>query len=244
MSPTAKIASALFVTLLALTQGACMTQPPTIAHVHVGHAITAAHDTPDSEGYFVLTEQRARSAAGLADNAAGPGRTLAQRQSALADLNNVVNDGDTYPMTEAIREAASHVRFAADSDDASANVRAGAEAFETNIDGVLYRNNLINLYVRDALASDSDGEVEQLAGEIRKLASHNVSGEDLDGDGHIGSAPREYGVVQLRRDLDAMVAREDPPYSTVDRWYLFNLVRLPSGEWIFRRLGSDSQGAY
>ena len=44
--------------------------------------------------------------------------------------------------------------------------------------------------------------------------------------------------------LYELVAREDPPYETVDRWYLFNLVRLPSGEWIFRRSGRSASRGY
>jgi hypothetical protein len=234
----------LVIVLLGALQTACVTQPPTIAHVHVGHAITGAHDTPDGQGYFVVTEQRARSAMSLAESAARPDQPMELTQSTLAELNKVVNDGESFPMSVAIRDAASHVRFAADSKDATANLKAAAGDFEANIDGVLYRNNLINLYVRDAISSSTKSEVDQLAGEIRKLVTSNVSGEDLNGNGFIGDSAREYGVAQLRRDLDAMVAREDPPYATVDRWYLFNLIRLPSGEWIFRRSGSGSKNAY
>jgi hypothetical protein len=35
-----------------------------------------------------------------------------------------------------------------------------------------------------------------------------------------------------------MIDREGPDYSTVDTWYLFNLIRLPSGEWIFKKRSS------
>ena len=40
-----------------------------------------------------------------------------------------------------------------------------------------------------------------------------------------------------RAELQAMIARENPPYRTVDEWYLFNLVRLPNGRWVFDKLG-------
>jgi hypothetical protein len=33
-----------------------------------------------------------------------------------------------------------------------------------------------------------------------------------------------------------MIARERPAYRTVDQWYLFNLVRLPNGRWVFDKL--------
>jgi hypothetical protein len=44
-------------------------------------------------------------------------------------------------------------------------------------------------------------------------------------------------LTQLRGQLLAMIARENPPYRTVDEWYLFNLVRLPNGRWVFDKLG-------
>ena len=34
-----------------------------------------------------------------------------------------------------------------------------------------------------------------------------------------------------------MIGRETPHYVTVPQWYLFNLVRLPNGRWVFDKLG-------
>jgi len=45
------------------------------------------------------------------------------------------------------------------------------------------------------------------------------------------------GTVEAGETLEAAVARENPRYVTVDQWYLFNLVRLPSGKWVFDKLG-------
>jgi len=245
MNPAFRQLSTVAIALLAGAQAACVSQQaPTIAHVHVGHSITAAHDTPNREGYFVVAEKRAYAAALLASDAVSPGQTMAQIQATLAELNRAVNDGAEYPLDAAVKAAASHIRFAADSNDASANLRSGASMFEANIDDILYRNNLINLYVIDAVASSSQDEVEQLANEIHKLAVSNQNGEDLNGNGIIGDFARERGIVQLRQDLDAMIARESPAYRTVDSWYLFNLIRLPNGDWIFRRSGSNAGPGY
>ncbi len=49
--------------------------------------------------------------------------------------------------------------------------------------------------------------------------------------------PSEFGLLQLRKELEAVIAREKPPYVTVDQWYLFNLVRLPNGKWVFDKFG-------
>ena len=94
--------------------------------------------------------------------------------------------------------------------------------------------DLITALSRDINRSASLQEAELLAPEIEMLARANLHGEDLDGDGRIGSSPDEYGLLQLRRDIESMIAREDPPYATVSSWYLFNLIRLPDGSWIFR----------
>jgi len=44
-------------------------------------------------------------------------------------------------------------------------------------------------------------------------------------------------LLQLRKELEGIIAREKPPYVTVDQWYLFNLVRLPNGKWVFDKFG-------
>ena len=42
-----------------------------------------------------------------------------------------------------------------------------------------------------------------------------------------------YSLYTFRNDIEEMVAREDPPYETVESFYLFNLVKLPDGQWGF-----------
>ena len=82
---------------------------------------------------------------------------------------------------------------------------------------------------KDVAASKSLKEASVLVGELQKAALANVEGDDSNGTGVKGSVPADYGMAQLRAQLQAMIARENPPYRTVDEWYLFNLVRLPNG---------------
>ena len=49
---------ALALVLSLLGAGGCASRPPTIAHVHIGHAITGVHVTPNQEGYMVTAERR------------------------------------------------------------------------------------------------------------------------------------------------------------------------------------------
>lgn len=244
MLRTKGLAAAALAATAVFGLGGCVTEHPTIAHVHIGHAVTGASDTPDGEGYFLIAERRAQAAkeatAGRFEGADG----VEARKAALRDLNEIINATEGFPLSKAVEAAASHIEYAADSADATQNVRASAAGFKRNTEGVLYRSSLVDMYTKDALAARTPEEIEPLASEIRLLVVAIIDGEDLDGNGVIGDSPREYGVRQLRQALDEMVAREDPPYATVDRWYLLNLIRMPSGEWLFRRSGSRSGPNY
>jgi hypothetical protein len=130
-------------------------------------------------------------------------------------------------------QAANHISFAADSEDASPNVRTEAKLFAKNVGGVVERCDLIALLAKDIAMSKRVEEAKALAAEIDKLALQNLNGIDLNRDGTIGVQANEYGVKQLRMEINDMIAREDPPYRTVEQTYLFNLVRLPNGRWVF-----------
>ncbi len=241
MDTTAGRAGRACAVVLLLVSGGCAHQAPTIAHVHVGHAVTAVNDTPGDVGYLDLAQQHAEKAVVLADSAILPERSLPELQAQIAELNSVVNTEGRYPFTKAVLEAEQHIRYAAeDSPDASENVKAGYRAFAPTVEGVVYRGGLIDRYAVDIAALSDEEEARLLAAEIRDLVYANLNGEDIDGNGVVGNLPREYGITQIRADLNAMVAREDPPYTTVDRWYLFNLIRLPDGEWMFKRGGAGA----
>jgi hypothetical protein len=113
-------------------------------------------------------------------------------------------------------------------------------------------------HILDLRDQETEGHSQRVAGMTREIARvigmegkelvnltrANIYGEDLNGDGVIGGQnPDEYGLEQLAVEIQDMIARENPPYSTVDRWYLFNLVRLEDGKWIFRKNASGKKGA-
>jgi hypothetical protein len=231
-----------------LCLGGCASQPPTIAHTHIGHAMTGWADTPGQKGLFVTAENAAQTALQAATRAAGQGNDLA---AIKADIGAAIratdpgtregSDGKTviqYGVKNALVGAENHIAFAAASRDASENVRNSSEIFKEHAQVVIDRCDLLLALGDEIIASSSPEEAGLLAGELLKLADANINGDDTDGDGVRGSAPEEYGLRQLRTELQAMLDREDPPYRTVDTWYLFNLIRLPSGEWIFRHFTS------
>jgi len=226
------IASAL---LLPFAAG-CVSRPPTVAHVHIGHAITGVHVTPNKEGYLASAERRARETLEFASVATNS-HDLAEIKRNIALAERATDSQDDFGVRESIVMAVNHVTFAATSDDATLNVQKSAPQFAANSTRVIERCDLIALLSKDVQASTSVQEATVSAAEIAKLAQANLSGDDANGDGVAGSVPSEYGLLQLRKELEAMVARENPPYVTVDQWYLFNLVRLPNGKWVFDKFG-------
>jgi hypothetical protein len=222
--------------VLPLATGCVSRRAPTVAHVHIGHAITGVHVTPNKEGYLVTAERRAKETIDYAAKAAAS-RDLAEIKRDIALATQATNADDTFGVKESMVMAVNHITFAATSDDATLNVQKAAPVFAADSARVIERCDLIGLLGKDVQASTSEKEASLLVGEIAKLAQANVSGDDSNGDGVVGSVPSEYGLVQLRKELEDMIAREKPPYVTVDQWYLFNLVRLPNGKWVFDKFG-------
>lgn len=224
----------LLAPLIALGAGGCTSRPPTIAHVHLGHALTGVHVTPGRQGYLLVAEKQAEDVVALAQ-AAARSTDLAQLKAAVAAADNATNSEDEFGLKHSLVMASNHISFAATSPDASPNVQKSAPLFARDILRVVERCELIGLLGKDVQASTSVDEARLLAGEIAALAMANLEGEDANGDGQVDAA--EFGMKQLRATLDGMIARESPPYRTVDQWYLFNLVKLPNGRWVFDQLG-------
>jgi hypothetical protein len=222
--------------ILPFTAGCVSRRPPTVAHVHIGHAITGVHVTPNKEGYLVSAEHRARETIDYTLKAAAS-HDLAEIKRNIALAGQATGSEESFGVKESMVMAVNHVTFAATSDDATLNVQKSAPQFASDSRRVIERCDLIVLLSKDVQTSTSVDEASVSVTEIAKLAQANLSGDDSNGDGVAGSVPSEYGLMQLRKELEAMVARENPPYVTVDEWYLFNLVRLPNGKWVFDKFG-------
>jgi hypothetical protein len=233
-----------FVGLLLLAAGliSCASDAPSVAHVHVGHVISGHKDTPTQEGFFVLAEKKANDALVIVDKMDLENDGQAFLLGNIETIDQILNKDGDYTIARALQESSNHLVFAADSPDSSASLKLGAKKFTISLQGVLSRIDLVNLYVKDAQSASDVEELRQYAEGIRQLVRENVNGVDADGNGTIGNSGEEAGLIQLREVLDEILAAESPTYRTVDRWYLFNLIRLPNGDWIFNR-GKSGKGA-
>lgn len=219
----------------------CTTKAPTIAHTHIGHAITGWIETPGQTGLLITAEQEGATVAANTRQAAAAANLDATRRAvteALHALDPSSAPGGTaglgFGLLPAVRETLSHMAFAAESDDASVNVRTSVPEINKKANSIVSRCNELEVLGRAALASRSAKEAKLLAREMDKLAAGIVD----DGTGVT------YGLAHLRTDIEAMIDREDPRYTTVDTWYLLNLVRLPSGKWIFQQRDPGSTSGY
>ncbi|MHC4269318.1 MAG: hypothetical protein ACYSTS_12720 [Planctomycetota bacterium] len=213
---------------------------PTIAHVHIGHAITGWEYTPDKNGLFQAAEEEANIALSNAEYALRKPNEIGLIKLHVGHVMHAVNPefqkkgaGLGFGLKRALTESVSHIKYAAESDDASENVRNFAKPFARNVEATLERCDLILTLGEEILSTVSLLEATSLAREILNMARANVEGVDTDGNGDIGPDLSEYGLKQLRSQIDAMVSREVPPYRPVAQRYLFGLIRLPTGKWIF-----------
>ncbi len=231
-------ATILLLTFLVLTGCASLInkKPPAIAHIHIGHAMTGWVDTPNRAGLLIIAEQESAIALANAELMGEYARDgdLQNTVKAMQNIANAVNpnkftagDGKGYGLCKATKNAVSHMRFASESPDASVNVlRSTARMFVFANKTIEQCNELETILeyasdIREApVLAGLSTEVVQLVQEIA---------------GGIEGNPNNYGLFELRTDIEAMIAREDPPYKTADSWFLFNLVQLPDGAWGFAK---------
>ena len=212
-----------FMTVLCvLTFAGCTSRPPTIAHVHIGHALTGVHVTPpNQEGYLVTAERRGHEAVEFVQ-AAAASADLAEIKKNVAAAVHATDSEEDFGVKQAIVMAANHITFAATSDDASVNVQRAAPIFATDITRMVERCDLIVLLGKDVAASTAAQEATPSVAELGKLTTANMEGDDSNGDGVVGSAPSEYGLAQLlRKELQASgLHARIRQYQTVPQWYL------------------------
>lgn len=206
---------------------------PSIAHIHIGHAITGWPLAPKKQGLLVVAELASIAAmtnAELMLDAARDGN-IERAQRYLRETAKQVDPGflsdsnsNEYGLRKAAAEAITHLKLASEVDDASPNVQRTIT--QTNIKAIdlVDRSDELLAYIDAGSKATSIDEIEIIAEEIVRSLRAIAGGPDI---------PDNYGLYDFREDIEAMVAREDPPYQTVDSYYLFNLVRLPDGQWGF-----------
>lgn len=213
---------------------------PTIAHVHIGHAVTGWMHAPDKKGLFVTAEEEGQVALNEAKKALEkPDDIKAIKQHVQNTLHAIDPDyvasgaGLGFGLIKALEEASGHITYASKSDDASINVQQFAEKFEQNSIPALERSDLILALGQEILTLQSTEDAFVLAKEIHCYVEAVIYGPEAATKECSSVQATDFGLKQLRAQLDEMIAREVPEYRTVATRYLFGVIKLPSGKWAF-----------
>lgn len=204
--------------------GGCVTvELPTIAHVHVGHAVTAWADTPGQRALFDVALAEAAVAAEHAVYAVDSARDVAAVRLHLGHVLHAVDParepsgpGTGYGLARAIDGCADHLGFAQEARDASASLKAGLPAVVGILQPLRREARAIAALAAEGRASTDAAAAVAYAEEARQRTTR-LAGE----------------LWVARHQLAQLLAAERPAYRVVPRRYLFGVIRLPSGEWIF-----------
>ncbi|MFK7860711.1 MAG: hypothetical protein AB8B64_17965 [Granulosicoccus sp.] len=219
-------------------------EPPSISHIHIGHAITGWPQAPKKQGLLVVAELSAIAAATTGElmlKAARDG-DMERARKFLNETAKSVDPGflsdsnsSEYGLRKAAAEAITHLQLASETDDASANVQRTVTNTTIKASDLIDRSDELLAYLDAGSNAQSVGEMEIIAEEIVRSLKTIAGGPETSG---------SYSLYDFREDIESMVERENPPYQTVESFYLFNLVKLPDGQWGFAsRSSRGSAGA-
>lgn len=204
---------------------------PPIAHIHVGHTLTGWVATPDKKGLITTAEQEAAIMMTSAQKAASA-RSLEEKRRYMANALHAIDPnvqktgpGRGFGLIRALVESIAHVKFAATSPDASANIRQTVPVITGKAQVLASNSNQLKVFAQTAKNASSLAEANTLINEFMRTTAQSSNG---------------YTLKQFKNDIQQMVSRENPPYRTVDSYYLFNLIRLPDGSWGFNSNSDDS----
>ncbi len=217
-----RIVQAIFLTLAACALAGCYTVTrPTIAHVHIGHTTAGWADTPEKVGLLTVAERDAETAAENARKAFQVGRNPDEMKRYVGYVLHAMDPalesggpGSGYGFIRAMEGATDHVRFAADSADASKNLKDSILGLEAAASRIRQGAKVGVAICQEIRRTNKPDDLVSLAEELRSQSDTIV---------------RE--TRAWRGQLQDVIARESPPFSRIERRYLFGLIRLPNGLW-------------
>jgi len=217
-----RIVLAILSTLAACALTGCYTVArPTIAHVHIGHTTAGWSDTPGKAGLLSVAERDADIAAENARKAFQAGRNSDELKRYVGYVLHAMDPalessgpGTGYGFIRAIEGTSDHVRFAADSPDASKNLKDSILGLESSASRIRQGAKVGVAICQEIRRTSKPEDLVSLAEELR---------------GQSDTVARETRAWRVQ--LQDVVARENPPFSTIERRYLFGLIRLPNGLW-------------
>jgi len=184
---------------------------PNMAHVHMGHVLTAWEDTPGGQGFLPTAQAEAEVAAQHAGFAASKPDDLEWMQMHVVHVVNAIDPsvepegpGAGYGVRQAAEGVAKHVQFAAESPGASDNVKLHAGHVGTSAGNVVVWSERVVLLGREVAEAGSAGEAAPIVAEIAEITQVILVGRDADGDGQASWQENEGGLQQAAQHMQFM----------------------------------------
>ena len=181
------------------------------SHRHMGHVMDGWRDTPEEKGLLPAAADEAKVVAthiGLAmrspDDLASIQRHVAHVMHAIDPSVETSGPGKGYGLIKAAQGAATHVRLAANTDDASDNVKLHANHAGTSASNVVMWAERIAELCGQVKAAETAAAAAELAQEIQSLAQAITDGSDANGDGRTSWGEGEGGLAQATQHMNLM----------------------------------------
>ncbi len=205
----------LSVLLLTGSFAAADTKPANIAHVHMGHVSAAWNDTPDKAGLLptAISEAKvARQHAGFAAKKPGDLNWMKRHTThvmhAIDPSRMAKGPGLGYGMIKAAKGAAKHINLAANSADASANVKAHAMHVATSAGNAAAWGEQIMTLAGQVQSASSAAAAAPKVQQIAELTRRIIDGYDANGDGKVTWVKGEGGLMEAKKHMGIMYKGE------------------------------------
>lgn len=164
------------------------------SQVHMGHITESWGDTPGKVGLLTILEQEAKIAAQHAEYGKGNAAThMPHVRHAIDAASEGGGPGKGYGVIKAALGVAAHMKFAAESPDASEGVKMHSVHVITSA-------NNVAAWAKQVMEMSKDTSSASMA-KIADMTKWIVEGHDANGDGKVGWQEGEGGIAQIKQHL-------------------------------------------
>jgi hypothetical protein len=164
------------------------------AMAHLGHVMESWNDTPGKVGLITILEQEAKIANQHANyGKSNPATHMPHVRHALDASSESGGPGKGYGVLKAAMGVAAHMKFAAESPDATDSIKAHSVHIITSA------NNVV-AWAKEAMGMSKDTSSASMS-KVEEITGWILNGRDADGDGKISWEEGEGGLAQMKQHL-------------------------------------------
>jgi hypothetical protein len=192
-----------------------MTMAGTQSRAHIGHVMTGWKDTPGGKGLLVTAQAEAKIAQQHANFALAKPDNIKWMKTHTTHVLHAVDPSAMskgpslgYGVVKAAGGAAKHIQFAANSSDASKNVKLHATHVGASANNAVDRAKKIVALAKLIAENDSEFSVAAFVREMKNLTDEIIAGDDANGDGKVSWKKGEGGLAQAAKHMGFMMKAE------------------------------------